>query len=222
MKIKIINSGSDGNAYVVTDKNGSQLLIECGVKINQIIRNIKIDKLQGCIISHEHKDHSLSKENIIRYGIPVYDESNLSAGKMERIGDYKILPILSEHNVNCFGFIISVVSENKKILFVTDSFSIDPKTPDIRYDLAMLECNYSEEYVSKIKDMDNEDIGFYNHMSCERLRSWLLNRQYKPKTLCLIHLSNRGNLGAYGLNNGFTDCCEELYVAKKDMEFEIL
>lgn len=221
MKVKIINSGSDGNAYVVTDKEGNQLLIECGVKIDKILRNIKIDKLQGCIISHEHTDHALSKKNLIRYGIPVYDESNLSVGRLKNIGDYKVFPIHSDHNVSCFGFIISVETENKKILFVTDSFQIDEKTPDICYDLAMLECNYSEEHISKTKGYGNDDIGFYNHMSCERLRNWLLNRHHKPEILCLIHLSNSGNLGEYDLNKAFTDCCGKLHIAKKNLEMVI-
>ena len=220
MKVKILNSGSDGNAYVVTDKEGNQLLIECGIKIKDILRNIHIDKLQGCIVSHAHKDHSLSKEHLKRYGIPVYDEETLSVGRMEHIGDYKIFPIHSEHNINCFGFIISVVRENKKILFVTDCFEIDKKTPDIAYDLAMLECNYSEEYISKM-GYNNEDVGFYNHMSSERLRNWLLNRRYKPETLCLIHLSNRGNLGEYDLKHGFKECCGRLFVAKKNLEMVI-
>lgn len=221
MRIKIVNSGSDGNAYVITDKNGNQLLVECGVKISQIMRYINLQKLQGCIISHSHLDHSLSKKNLLRYSVPVYDENNMKVGKMSYIGDYKVFPIQSEHNVNCFGFIIINPLENKKILFITDSFQVDAKTPDISYDLAMLECNYSEEYVSGFNTTFLNDEGFYNHMSCERLQNWLSNRRYKPETLCLIHLSNSGNLGDYDLKHGFKQYCKHLYIAEKNLEFII-
>lgn len=215
MKIKVISSGSDGNAYVITDNKRKQLLVECGLVIKKLLREIDLNNLQGCIVSHEHKDHSIATENLRRFSVNVYDNTNMQAGKSYRIGDYRVFPIQSQHNVPCFGFIISSVNEQKKILFATDTYEIDPHTPDIQYDLAMLECNYSEPYANK------EDEGFYNHMSCERLQNWLETRQYKSKALCLIHLSTRGNLGDTDLNAAFKQHCERLYVAKKGLEFEI-
>lgn len=215
MKVKVISSGSDGNAYVITDNKKKQLLVECGLVIKKILREIDLNKLQGCIVSHEHKDHSIAKENLGRFSVNVYDNTNMQVGKTYRIGDYRVFPIQSQHNVPCFGFIINSINEDKKILFSTDTYEIDPHTPDIQYDLAMLECNYSESYVNK------EDEGYYNHMSCERLQNWLEIRQHNPKILCLIHLSTRGNLGDIDLNVAFKQHCERLYVAKKGLEFEI-
>ena len=136
------------------------------------------------------------------------------------------LVIMGEDEENCYGFFfinseIDRMIQNKKILFITDSFQVDAKTPDISYDLAMLECNYSEEYVSGFNTTFLNEEGFYNHMSCERLQNWLSNRRYKPETLCLIHLSNSGNLGDYDLKHGFKQYCKHLYIAEKNLEFII-
>lgn len=215
MKIKIINSGSDGNAYVITDKSGNQLLVECGVKIEYILRNINLDKINGCIISHEHNDHNLSKNKLKKYSINVYDISNVTCGEMFSIKNFKILPIECKHNIQCFGYIIYLVNENKKILFMTDTFAIDKRIPDIEYDISLLECNYSEQYADKHYE------GFYNHMSVENLIKWLKTRHNKPKIICLIHLSTRNNLGEYDLNNAFKQYCSKLYIANKGLEIEL-
>ena len=219
MKIKIISSGSSGNAYLITDKNKKQLLVECGIIIKKLLREIDLNNLQGCIISHCHSDHCIAKENLKRYSVPVFDNTNMESGKVYHIGDYKVFPIQSKHNVPCLGFIINCARENKKILFATDTYEIDPKTPDIPYDAALLECNYSKEYISR-HETDND--GFYNHMSCERLLQWLENRRYKPKNLCLIHLSNNGNLGEYDLKDAFKSQCENLYIAAPGEEIDVI
>ena len=36
MNLKIINTGSAGNCYILTDSNNKSLIIECGVKIEEI------------------------------------------------------------------------------------------------------------------------------------------------------------------------------------------
>lgn len=219
MKVQIINSGSDGNAYLITDKNNNQLLIECGVKIKTLLLNCDFNSLEGCIISHEHKDHNLSKESLEKYGINVL--SDFVIGKWERTNSFKILPMRSEHNIKCFSFIIYSIAENKKILFATDTKRLDPQTPDIDYDLALLECNYFEKYMNQLLSTDDNNVGYKNHMSAENLFKWLNSRHNKPKTLCLIHLSNSGHLGDLDLNKRFKSFSDKFYIARKDLVMEV-
>ena len=219
MTVKVINSGSDGNAYLITDKNKKQILIECGVKIKTLLLNCDFNALEGCFISHEHKDHNLEKNNLKKYGISVFD--NFVVGKWERTNSFKILPMRSEHNIKCFSFIIYSISENKTILFATDTKKIDPQAPDIDYDLAMLECNYFEKHINQLSVIDNNNIGYKNHMSAENLIKWLNSRHNKPKAICLIHLSNSGNLGDLDLNKRFKSFSDNLFIAKKNLVMEI-
>lgn len=51
--LRVINSGSSGNGYVL-ESNGEKLLIELGVAWKDILKslNYKIEDVAGCIVSH--------------------------------------------------------------------------------------------------------------------------------------------------------------------------
>ena len=55
MDIKVLASGSSGNCYYVSDGNSS-VLIECGIKIDQIRKGcgFRLSEIKACLISHEH------------------------------------------------------------------------------------------------------------------------------------------------------------------------
>jgi len=55
MEIKVLASGSSGNAYFVSDGK-TPLLLEAGIPFKEIQRglNFRLQELVGCLISHEH------------------------------------------------------------------------------------------------------------------------------------------------------------------------
>lgn len=54
-KLKVVGSSSSGNSYVL-DCNGEVLLIELGLKWNDILRglNFNIRNVVGVLVSHSH------------------------------------------------------------------------------------------------------------------------------------------------------------------------
>lgn len=53
--LKVLNSGSEGNEYLLT--NGKEtLILECGVKFIDCKKALDFDlsSIQGCVVSHEH------------------------------------------------------------------------------------------------------------------------------------------------------------------------
>ena len=104
------------------------------------------------------------------------------------------MPLQMFHNVDCLGFMIQNKSENKTIVFATDTNAL-PNIADRHFDCMMLECNYSYD-----KMLDNSQAnkltsdGYKNHMALETLVDWLRLRECKPTHLMAIHLSNNGNL----------------------------
>lgn len=57
--IKVISSGSDGNAYLI-DNQKDKLLIECGIGFNRLQKELwrlgaSVSSLAGCLISHSHQ-----------------------------------------------------------------------------------------------------------------------------------------------------------------------
>ena len=55
MEIKVLASGSKGNAYMVSDGN-TKLLLECGIKYKDIQKGcgFRLSEIKACLISHEH------------------------------------------------------------------------------------------------------------------------------------------------------------------------
>jgi len=197
MRIEILNSGSDGNAYIITNENGNQILLECGLKYHKIANRLNLQKLQGVLISHCHTDHSLSKKDFSFHGFDIYDHDNLRDGEWEKIGDFEILPINVKHSVPNYGYIIKDNINEKKILFCTD-LEFVPKNDNIdneKFNAMLIECNYS-------KQMENEmwmqgkinNNGYLNHLSLEKLLEFLNSYKFKPKKLILCHTSNEGLL----------------------------
>lgn len=57
MVLKVINSGSSGNSYILESDNEA-LLIEAGQNLMAIKKSLdfNIRKIVGCIVSHSHLD----------------------------------------------------------------------------------------------------------------------------------------------------------------------
>ena len=74
MKLKCIATGSTGNTYALISDTGEILLLDLGVSEKTIKKGIdwKISNVVGAVISHGHKDHSLSVEDFKSMGIPIY------------------------------------------------------------------------------------------------------------------------------------------------------
>ena len=73
MIFQSLASSSSGNAYLVSDGH-TNILIECGLthkKLQQMC-HFQTTGFDGCIISHEHKDHSQAVKQLIQSGMDVY------------------------------------------------------------------------------------------------------------------------------------------------------
>jgi len=57
MKLIVVDSGSLGNSYLLTDSKGSSLLLEAGVNPDEVYKamNFNIGGLQGVCVSHSHR-----------------------------------------------------------------------------------------------------------------------------------------------------------------------
>lgn len=220
MDIQIISSSSKGNCYVVTDSQQHQLLIECGVQSKDIIKTVHFSYLDVCIISHEHSDHNLSKNFIMEYGVPVYDTNNMRDGQKISVRNWIILPIMAYHNIPCFSFMIVNVCDKKKILFITDTAYINKNIADTQIDCALIEANYSLQYV-----IDNFDrvtnFGYKYHLSIESLCDWLKSRKNKPDNLVLIHLSNSGNIEPEKALFAAREHCKNVVIGKSNSIIQI-
>ena len=110
MKLRIIGTGSKGNAYVLENEHEA-LLIEAGVNIKEIKQALDFDysKVVGCIVTHEHLDHCKSANDLMRLGIDVYT----GAKTHQKInGDviHRAMPIASRETIKLGNFKILALS----------------------------------------------------------------------------------------------------------------
>lgn len=57
MKLIVVDSGSAGNSYLLTDSKGNSLLLEAGVHPDEVYKamNFNIGGLRGVCVSHSHR-----------------------------------------------------------------------------------------------------------------------------------------------------------------------
>lgn len=72
-----IGSSSAGNAIVFDD-----LLLDCGISINDIRKYIDLTELSGCLLTHEHQDHASAAQDILDAGIQIF----ASRGTLKSLG----------------------------------------------------------------------------------------------------------------------------------------
>ena len=210
MELRVVGSGSSGNAYVLNGKEAA-LLIECGLPYREQILpalDFERSKLQGCIVSHAHKDHSKYLPNILGDAIHCYMPSDLFAmydrsryahcaevGKVIKVGDFAVLPFECVHDVECNGYVISH-PEMGIVLFATDTGYIPADFSTFCFSHIMIEANYGEEIIHEKMEQDESLVPHFRHvmrghMSIEGSVEYLHTLDLrKCETVTLIHLSN--------------------------------
>src|SRR5690554_2678389 len=209
MLLKVIASSSRGNGYLISDSH-STLLIECGINLNKVQKHLPdLTKIDGCLITHEHNDHSKSAKEIINY-TKVYASSGtigeimerqrikayqkhefetLKAGRLTTINTFKILPFGVEHDaVEPLGFLIYSSITKKRLLFATDTYYIKPRFNNLNY--IMIECNYSKDLLPDDLKKVRRDRLLQSHFELENVKKFLLANDLKNvEQIYLMHLS---------------------------------
>lgn len=212
MQIQVIASGSTGNCYRIRDGTTS-LLLECGVKIKRIQQALQfhLTDVSGCLISHEHGDHSRAVQDVLKAGIDIYTSAGTAAAlgltghhikiikakHQVTIGTFTVLPFETEHDAaEPLGFLIAGPA-GSKLLFATDTYYIRYKFPGLTH--IMLECNYSADILR-----DNIEAGrvpgvlknrlLKSHFSLEHVKEFLeANDLSAVREIWLLHLSNNNS-----------------------------
>jgi len=207
MEIIPIASSSLGNCYYISD-GSSHLLIECGIRLDKIAKSIPVNltELNGCLITHEHKDHSLSAEKLLRYchifaSKGTLDELAIESYKYKqheikhyqalRIGTFAVIGFNVQHDAKePLGFLIYSSITKEKLLFATDTFYIKPKFAGLDY--IMIECNYAKDILDKNDTNKKVKNRLYSsHFELENVKEFLkANDLSQVKAIYLMHLSD--------------------------------
>jgi phosphoribosyl 1,2-cyclic phosphodiesterase len=212
--INPLASSSKGNTYWVTDSQ-TPLLLECGIPFKEIQKGIgfRTLEIEGCLISHCHRDHCKSVKDVLKGGLDVYmseatkqalTESGDISGGLHRVnvvepkkqfvlGSWTVLPFELQHDVENFGYLLQN-RVGERLVYITDSYYCRYKFSGLTH--LMLECNHS-------RDILNANVAsgavpaamkkrlIQSHMSLETAKEFLkINDLSKVQEIVLIHLSD--------------------------------
>jgi phosphoribosyl 1,2-cyclic phosphodiesterase len=212
ISIQALASSSKGNCYKITDGE-TPLLLECGIRYRDIQKalNFQMSDIAGCLISHEHGDHTKSLKDILKAGISVYGSEGtfealgiqhhrikpVQAKKQFRIGTWLVLPFDTEHDAaESMGYLLAN-QKGEKLLFITDSFYCKYRFSGITH--LMLECNYSTDILNE--NIANGSVPavmkkrlMKSHFSLENVKEFLkANDLSNVQEIWLLHLSNNNS-----------------------------
>jgi len=210
MKCQVLASGSKGNSYILHSQTGS-LLLEAGIHWKQILQglNYNLSNVVGCLITHEHLDHSKAINEVLTSGIDVYTSkgtaealnvkhyrlNTVKSKDQFQIGDFLVLAFDTEHDAEePLGYLIQYVPTKEKLLFLTDSFYSRYKFKGLKY--ICIECNYIKETLDKnIEEghisMEMKPRLLQSHFSLENVKKFLqANDLSQCQEIILLHLSS--------------------------------
>lgn len=210
MRLHVIGSSSNGNCYLLYGER-EILILEAGIPFKRINRLpfFCLEKVVGCLITHEHGDHAGRINEYLGYGITCH----ASAGTIESLSfDSYRLPLMLEHGCTIKAGAFSVtpfnVSHDAKeplgflidhpdtgpILFATDTYFLRYTFPGLRH--IMIECNYQMEILDRnmregLINKSRRDRTLLSHMELKTCMSTLrANDLSGVDNIILLHLSD--------------------------------
>ena len=241
MNVKVLGSSSSGNCYLLQAKSGEILIIECGIDFKEVKKALNFDlkNVVGCLVTHEHKDHSRYVEKVLEAGIDCY----MSKGTKEvlelnhhrvnilcefakiSIGGYKVMTFDTKHDCRQpLGFLIHH-PEMGLMLFATDTYYLKYNFEGLNH--IFIECNYAKDILDK-----NVELGIINnmlknrtlrsHFELENVKSFLkANNLNGVRNICLLHLSDK-NSDAGRFKREIEELIDKsVVVAEKDTEIDL-
>lgn len=208
MDIKVIASGSSGNAYLIGDGK-TRLLLDAGISFKriQVGCGFRTSSIDACLVTHRHGDHAAAIPKLLQRGIAVYSNADVAGlypgvQQMEvlkefRIATFRILPFEAEHDVPCYGYQVASEETGEKLVYITDSAYVKYTFSGLTH--IMIEANYAEDIM--IGNVRDERVPLslaarvvQTHMSIENLLDLLRsNDMTQVRQIYLLHLSDNNS-----------------------------
>lgn len=184
MKFEALASSSAGNAYIVSDRD-TRILLECGLTYKKLqkISGFSLSEFKACLISHEHKDHAKSVDELISRGMDIYMSQGTADAlgtdvatlieDMEQfnIGSLDIVPFATFHDAKePLGFLIKSRVDGDVLAFATDTVNLRYRFPGLN--ILAIEANYDKVILARCEKLP------------EKVRHRIENAHMEIDTLC--------------------------------------
>lgn len=237
MKLKVLASGSKGNCYLLQLKDET-LILECGIRFREIVEGLdfNLENVVGCLVTHEHKDHSKAIKYLNMDGIDVYASKGtfeslgiehhrakvIESEKLFKVGNFTIMPFQAKHDAKePLGFLINH-KEIGNLLFITDSYYCEYNFNNLNH--ILVECNYSKNILDEniengVIPMSLRNRIARSHFELSNVIDFLKSNDLSQvKNLLLIHLSSANSDSDYFIKETAKATGLAIDVARKGLE----
>lgn len=206
MEFICLGSGSSGNSYILKHNNRC-VLVECGLRISKLKEkltelNISINNIQGALITHTHKDHSICKEQLKKLGIKVFEPYLEELPKTYKIDWLVVYAFKTYHDVDSCGFVFINSITLETMLFINDTnyFELEEQIKHLNYKRIAIECNHTyRKLVSLLNGAENGKKLKYKRQAVSHLSLINTKKMLKQlnldgtETIYLMHLSQEAS-----------------------------
>lgn len=213
MQVSVIASGSNGNCCLVEEKD-TKILIDAGKSCKEIEQRANnlgktLDNLDAIFISHSHSDHVIGAGPIARkYNAPIFIQDKIIGNSIFfirsavinkfslksniSIGNIKIKPIETSHDVPSSGFILNKFGLFTDTGIITESMikaikNLKGLLLESNHDIDML---INGRYPSFLKQRILSDKGHLNNLDAANFINTYGNHL---DWVLLSHLSQNNN-----------------------------
>jgi phosphoribosyl 1,2-cyclic phosphodiesterase len=213
MDIKVIATGSTGNAYRVSDGK-TAVLLDAGLPFRELHRALgyRLYDISAALITHAHIDHSRACADLLFRGVDIYTSEGtatsqkLSGARLHKVkslapftvGTFKVLPFDVAHDApEPLGFLLTSEASGERLLYFTDTFYIKYRFPGVTHLLG--ECNHDEKGIE-----DAVRLGYIpaelaprlvrSHMSLQTFIEFLKKMdRTRLRQIYLLHMSENNS-----------------------------
>lgn len=191
MRFEALASSSKGNAYLVFDGE-THLLLECGLTHRKLVQltGFVLSKIQACLVTHEHKDHSNCIKRLLEDGVQVYLtrgtaealelpdslmelSHEIKAGEQFSIGSIDILPFETFHDAaEPVGFCMQSRATGDILVYAIDTVNLPYQFPGVG--VLAVEANFDKAILERCERMP------------EKVRHRVANTHMEIDVLCNI------------------------------------
>lgn len=210
MQIKVLASGSRGNAIWISDGE-TPLLLDAGLPLAELQRKLdfRLSDVAGVLVTHFHADHCRAVPELLRLGMAVYATletaqrwksdafwHQIVAGENWSVGTWIFSAFPVQHDCpGAVGYLLFSTHSGEKALYITDSAY--SRFVFANLDYVLCEANYSLDLLKEAVAAGATDRALKrrvmeSHMSLETLLEFLRAcGTERLKAVYLLHLSDR-------------------------------
>ena len=206
MNLVVVNSGSDGNTYLLNSDTDC-VVLDCGVNFKTVMKmlDFNISKIRFAVCTHIHSDHMKYVKDYLNKGFKVlmpkqvkehFENYSLAVQvepmKRISIGSFNVTPFEVPHDedVTCFAYIIEHKSFGK-LLYMTDCMYCKYNLNKLKINHFLCECNYIKELANENYEKGLRDRVLKTHMELETVKGFIkANASDSLQNVILCHLSN--------------------------------